>query len=65
MDIILPYIATLLGDSFAKTKITITGGTFDGDVALTGGSSKAPMETVEVSDKAIFLGEGLQCFHLC
>lgn len=45
------------GDSFAKTKITITGGTFDGDVALTGGSPKAPMETVEVSNEAIFLGQ--------
>lgn len=45
------------GDSFAKTEITITGGTFDGDVALTGGTRKAPMETVEVSDEAIFLGQ--------
>lgn len=45
------------GDSFAKTKITITGGTFDGDVALTGGNPKTPMETVEVSDEAVFLGQ--------
>ena len=45
------------GDSFANTKITINGGTFDGDVALTGGTRKAPMETVEVSNEAIFLGQ--------
>jgi len=45
------------GDSFAKTKITINGGIFDGDVALTGGSCKIPMETVIVSDKAVFLGQ--------
>ena len=45
------------GDSFAETKITINGGIFDGDVALTGGSCKIPMETVKVSDEAVFLGQ--------
>lgn len=37
------------GDSFGKTKITITGGIFEGDVAFTGGSRKTPTETVVVS----------------
>lgn len=37
------------GDSFAKTKISITGGTFEGDVGLTGGSLKTPTETVTVT----------------
>ncbi len=37
------------GDSFAKTKITITGGNFEGDVAFTGGTKKTPTETVIIS----------------
>ena len=37
------------GDSFAATKITINGGIFDGDIALTGGNSKVPTETVQVT----------------
>jgi hypothetical protein len=36
------------GDSFAATKITINGGVFDGDIALTGGNSKDTTETVQV-----------------
>lgn len=30
------------GDSFAKSNITITGGTFEGNIDLTGGSLKNP-----------------------
>lgn len=37
------------GDSFAATKITINGGVFDGDIALTGGNPKVPTETVQVT----------------
>lgn len=44
------------GNSFAKTKLTIQGGTFDGDVALTGGSNKTAVETVSVTG-GTFLGE--------
>ncbi|MBQ4650678.1 MAG: hypothetical protein IJB73_08255 [Firmicutes bacterium] len=37
------------GNSFAATDITIINGTFNGDVAFTGGATKNPTETVTVS----------------
>ena len=37
------------GDSFAKTNITITGGTFTGDVCFGGGRAKSTQENVTVT----------------
>ncbi len=37
------------GDSFAKTNITITGGTFTGDVCFGGGNAKSTQENVTVT----------------
>ena len=37
------------GDSMANTKITITGGTLNGDVALTGGKNKDAAETLTIT----------------
>lgn len=37
------------GDSFAQTYVIVEGGTFNGDIALTGGSLKTPVENVEIS----------------
>lgn len=44
------------GNSFANTKLTIKGGTIDGDIALTGGSNKTVLETVSVTG-GTFLGK--------
>ena len=41
------------GYSMANTKINITGGTLDGDVALTGGKNKTAVETVTVTGGTI------------
>ena len=37
------------GDSFAKTNITITGGTFTGDVCFGGGNANSTQENVTVT----------------
>lgn len=41
---------------FKDTKITITGGTFDGNIFFTGGANKATPETVSITG-GVFLGE--------
>ena len=37
------------GNNFGNTKITVTGGTLTGDIAMTGGSNKTTTETVSVT----------------
>lgn len=48
-DFNLTIYSYTFGDSFEKTTITITGGTFEGDIALTGGQRKIPTEKITVT----------------
>ena len=49
------------GDSFANTSITLAGGTFNGDVAMSGGS-KIDRETVTVDWNKCSFAEGSEVF---
>lgn len=55
-DFNLAIYSYTFGDSFGKTNITITGGTFEGDIALTGGQRKTPTEKITVTG-GTFKGE--------